>query len=297
VAPRRSDLRREERFVMGSLEGRLGVFALWALLTSTGSSAVHAQTPMEFFPSRAALPDLLAGPRDPVVSARFMYIADDPTFTGEGPGAEVSLATTLPVVSLVDETGEDAWVFGLEAGVFARFSFEISIRDLVNTDWVFATPLVRWFGDHWLRARYYHASSHLGDEYVTRFEEAASINFSRDAFDLTGYARVAEGLGVYGLAGWFYNSHPDRTTHWRLRGGSELEFDVRGKGPYLALDVQFDEGADWRATTTFQAGLWVQPGEGRPLRVALEVITGATPMGQFYGESTTQLALGLLWNP
>jgi hypothetical protein len=254
------------------------------------------------FPDRDLFPDLLAGPRDPVVKGQLVYADPDPTRYGRGVSGEVAIAGTVPLVRIWG-AGARALLLGMEGAAFAHFSFEVVTRELVNTDWVFAVPLVYRHGDHWVRLRYYHTSSHLGDEYQRRFGPS-SINFARDGVDVVAYLRpgvgVLErlGVGAYGGGLLSINSHPEGEAVWRLRGGLEID---PGRGtrwtPFAAVDLEREEhsGHGWRVSG--QVGLWLLPVNGRPLRAAIEGVRGPSAMGQFSGELTRRVALGLYWNP
>jgi hypothetical protein len=265
-----------------------------------GQTIGGTELPGWLFPPRRLLPDLLAGPRDPVVKAQVGYADPDPTAYGAGTSGEVALAGTVPLVRLAGRDRSDALVLGVEAAAFARFSFEVVTRELVNTDWVFAVPLVWHRQATWLRLRYYHTSSHLGDEYQRRFGPS-SINFFRDGVDLTAYTRPgparALGAGVYGMAFWAFNADPETATFWGGRAGIEVDpGDRRTWGPYAALDLELSErlaGPRWTA----QLGLWLPGPTERPLRLALELVEGPAPMGQFYRRDTRRVGLSLLWNP
>lgn len=261
------------------------------------------QIPDWLFPDRSLLPELLAGARDPVTSGQLVYDWERPTAFGPGVAGEVSLSGAVPLLRLAGSGPDDALVLGLEGAAFARFSFEVVTRELVNTDWIFAVPLVLHRGRHWLRVRYYHTSSHLGDEYQRRFGPS-SINFSRDGADLTAYVRPNAsfastlGLGVYGLVFWSANSHPEERALWELRGGLELD---PGRGalwqPFLSVDVHAEEGTDWRPRYTVQAGIWLPEVQRRPVRLALQAFTGPSPLGQFRERDGGRVGVGLFWNP
>jgi hypothetical protein len=269
---------------------------------SVGPGQAHAQVPEWLFPDRELLPDLLAGPRDPAVRGQIVYADPSPTAYGPGWAGEVALAVTVPLLRLSGRSTRDALVAGMEGAAFAHFSFEVVERELVDTDWIFAVPLVWHHGQHWVRLRYYHTSSHLGDEYQRRFG-GPGVNFSRDGADLTLYLRPAGparrlGLGVYAGAMWSVNSHPEETSVWRGRAG--LEVDPSGGGPwrpYGALDMEIEDASARGPRWTAQVGIWLPGARGRPLRLALELMTGPAAMGQFARSETRQLALGLLWNP
>jgi hypothetical protein len=259
--------------------------------------AAPAMAQDRLFPDRALLPVLLAGPRDPATLGQLTAVMRDPTRLGAGPSGDVAVSGALPLVLLAGESARDGLVLGIEGAVFARFSFTVVEREMVNTDWLFTVPLVWHRGDHWLRLRYLHTSSHLGDEYANRFDVRA-VNFSRDGADLTGYARLHPALGLYALAFWSANSHPVESRRWHVRGGVELDPYRRAAfRPYWAADIQLEQDNRWAPRLAAQAGTWLPSPQGRPLRLVLELLTGPTPMGQFHGRHTTHVALALVWNP
>lgn len=240
------------------------------------------------------MPSLVAAPRDPVTQASLLYVADNPDAFGDGVEAEVALGITLPIYLLAGTSVEDGLVVGIEGGAFARFGLQITERELINTDWVFALPFVWHRGDHWLRLRYYHTSSHLGDEYSRRFEVAGE-NFSRDAVDALGYLRPVPVLGLYGGMGYAYNVHPEDSKPWTVRLGAELApgSDERPLLPYAGVDLQLEEDNGWDPRLNLRAGVWLPRVAGRrAVRAGLELLTGPTPLGQFQGRHTTQIALG-----
>jgi hypothetical protein len=259
-------------------------------------------TPTWLFPDGPLLPFLLAAPREPVTRAHLVHADPNPTAYGPGPAGEVAVSVTAPVI-LLGGGDQTAVVVGIEGAAFARFSFAVITRELVNTDWIFAVPLVWRRGGDWLRLRYYHTSSHLGDEYQGRFGPS-SINYSRDGLELTAFARPGiEGLrrwrlGLYAGGLWSVNSHPEGGSVWRARAGFEID-PSRGMlwQPYGGLDAEFEEGSDHGVRIVTQIGIWLPPVQGRPLRLALEIIDGPSVMGQFTRRATRRVALGLLWNP
>jgi hypothetical protein len=179
-----------------------------------------------------------------VTQSQLVYDWDNPSAFGEGVDGEASISASAAVLRLAGTGAEDALVVGLESAAFARFSFQVVTRELVNTDWIFTAPLVWHRGDHWYRLRYYHTSSHLGDEYQQRFGPS-SVNFSRDGAELTAYLRSARTLGMYGLVFWSVNSHPEERQLWELRGGVEID-PSHGNlwQPFLSADVHAEQGAD-----------------------------------------------------
>lgn len=259
------------------------------------AARLEAQAPPWLFPDRSLLPDLVAGPRDPASKALLLLTTDDPTAFGDGVGAEVAVGITLPVLLLAGETMEDALVVGVEAGAFARFTLQITERELVNTDWVFAVPIVWHRADHWLRLRYYHTSSHIGDEYSRRFEVPGD-NFFRDAVDVLAFRDIRGRGGVYGGVGFAYNVRPEDSKRWTLRAGAQTGppgVEVTW-APLVGVDVVLDQDTDWDPRIAVQAGFWLPLIRGRRAgRLVLELLTGPTPLGQFHGDKMTQFAFGV----
>jgi hypothetical protein len=257
----------------------------------------RAETPGWLFPDRALIPSLLAGQREPVIQARLVYSTEDPTLYGRGFSGDVALAGTLPVLLLSGATDDDALVVGLEGVVFARFAFQVLERELVNSDWFFSVPVVWHRGRHWLRLRYVHTSSHLGDEYAARFG-AEAVNFSRDGADLTVYMRPRPGLGVYGMGFISVNAHPVRSHGSHVRVGLELgPSGGETWRPFAAAELRLEGAGEILPLASMQAGVWLPSPASRPLRLAVDVATGRSPMGQFHGQRMTQIAVGLFWSP
>jgi hypothetical protein len=274
----------------------LAVSVSLALVCGT-PTGIRAQSPSWLLPPRSLMPDLLAGTRDPVVKGQLVYSPTDPSPYGPGFSGDVALAATLPVLLLAGEAGADALVVGVEGAVFARFAFQVLERELVNTDWIVAVPVVWRRGAHWVRLRYYHTSSHLGDEFGQRFD-VTPRNFSRDGVDATVYARARGTVAAYGVAFLSVNAHPVRSHGSHVRVGLEVEPGGRTPGgPFLALDVHLETSAAGAPRIASQAGIWLPSPSDRPLRLALELVTGPVPMGQLHGIQATQLGLGLYWNP
>ena len=60
----------------------------------------------------------------------------------------------------------DAWQLGISGAVLAQFNLDSDSMDLVNADFIIGLPLSYRNGPWSARARIYHQSSHLGDEYL-----------------------------------------------------------------------------------------------------------------------------------
>jgi hypothetical protein len=238
------------------------------------------------------MPSLLGGPRDPTTAASALYVGSNPNDHGAGVEAEVALGATVPVFLLSGTPEERPVVVGLEAGVFARFGLQVLERELIATDWVFAVPIY-WHRDWgWFRFRYYHSSSHMGDEYARRFEDPG-INFSRDAAEILAFKVLGGGGGIYGGARYAYNVHPEESRRWVLRTGvqADAKETLGFLQPFLAGDVEWDQDADG-ARFEMTVGTWLPKVAGRrALRLGVVLLTGPSPLGQFNGRHTLHIGL------
>lgn len=277
------------------LRGARRLAALTFLIHAASVSTATAQFRERLFPDRALLPMLFAGPRDPVSKADLVFVTDNPNALGNGVEAEVALGAGIPVFLLAGDPGSNALVAGVEAAVFGRFGFQVTERPLINTDWVFTAPIVWHLGPHWVRLRYLHTSSHLGDEYAQRFE-AEAVNFSRDAVDAMGWLQPMPAVGVYAGVRYAYSVHPEESRRWAARTGAQLG-STRGDGfvlPFGALDVELDQDVDWRPRVYAQVGVWLPPISGRRAgRIGAGLLTGPSPLGQFHSLQTTQITVGI----
>lgn len=263
-----------------------------------GPTSAQGQESSRFFPSRALLPQVLAGPREPVTSAALMGVFRNPNQHGNGVEAEVSLATAFPIYLLSGAPDRSPVVLGLEAAAYARFGLQVLERELVATDWIFAVPFVWHHENGWARFRYFHTSSHMGDEYARRFQDPG-LNVSRDAVEVFFFRQLVPTGGAWAGARYGYNMHPEGDRQWVLRAGAQLEspHDSRSFSPFLATDVEWDQQAGMRPRVEARFGAWLPRMDGmRRIRASLVVLSGPSPLGQFRFRSTTQIGISLQGN-
>ena len=273
----------------------LSLLWLWLLL-GFFPLGVLGQEVRRLFPDRILLPHLLAGAREPVTSVALLGVTRNPNSLGDGVEAEVSVGSTLPVLLLGTPDGRPV-VAGIEAGVYGRFGLQVLERELIASDWLFAVPVYWLLDSGWFRLRYFHLSSHMGDEYARRFDDPG-INFARDAVELFGFRSLSSESGLYGGVRYAYIVHPEDSKRWVVRAGGQLDRrDGAGIRPFLAADLEWDQDAGSTPRIEGRLGLWLPEVNGRRLlRVSLSLLRGPSPLGQFHGRSTTQIAFGLQGN-
>mgnify|MGYP001812745139 FL=1 len=256
---------------------------------------LSAQGPEWLFPPAESMPVLLAGPRNPVNSASLLGVLRNPNAHGRGVEAELSIGSALPVFLIGGTSEAPTVVLGIEAVAYARFALQVLQRELVSTDWVFAVPLFWHRPEGWFRFRFYHSSSHMGDEYSRRFEDRG-LNVSRDAVDVLAFRAPRPDLGLWAGARFAYNVKPEDDKRWVLRFGAQLEEEDRVGllHPFVATDVELDEESGMRPRVEVRIGSWLPEVNGnRTLTLSIVGLTGPTPLGQFRFRNTTQVGLSL----
>lgn len=236
-----------------------------------------------------------ADPREPAAGGKLVAVVNSVSEFGTGIEGEALIGHSLPLLLLSGASRDRSIVLGIQGSVFGRFQMERVDRDLISTDWVFAIPLVVWRGESWFRLRYRHISSHLGDEYIERFE-AERFNFSRDAMEITAYWRMFPGFSAYAGGDVAINIEPLGSKRLGVLGGVEYE-DVAGNGSgrfFGGVNVVMDQELSWQPRVNVQSGMMLFPHSDRHLRFTLDVSFGQSFQGQFREEKETVLMLGLL---
>ena len=186
----------------------------------------------------------------------------------------------------------------LEVGFFGQFDRDNS-TDNVGWDGVYTLQLSgRLAPARAWRFGVAHDSSHVGDELIES-DGRERIDYTREEV----FLGVAQGFGE-GWLGYLEYGHAytirneDLMERGRAQAGLQLEPAPRWwsghLGYYAALDLSAFEENDWDANVTLQVGWALALGEGgRTLRLGLQWYDGRTPMGEFFDEEETHLALGL----
>ncbi len=181
---------------------------------------------------------------------------------------------------------------GVEGGVFALFNMNTASHDLENADYMIGFPVSYRSGPWSYRARLYHVSSHLGDEYMLRNPDVERINLSYEGFEiLTSWEH--NNLRVYGGPGLLFDTQPSLDP-WTLQYGTEYQIPrvLGGYDLYFAADIKQSQAQDWIVNQSYQLGLSFRHGD-RLLRFGLEYYNGLSPNGQFFTERLHYYGLGI----
>lgn len=203
-----------------------------------------------------------------------------------------------------DRVGDGLQV-SLAGSVFAQFDLDAASYDLLNADFIIALPLTYRRDGFSARARVYHQSSHLGDEFLLRGDHPERENLSYESAELVLSQDVGM-LRLYGGGEYLFNRSPDDLASTVAQGGFELrpgggvDFGRFGRvRPLAALDVKTSREQDWDPAWSARAGLdFGRPREGEEAvagrwSLLAEYYSGPSPYGQFYRNEVTFVGVGL----
>jgi hypothetical protein len=236
------------------------------------------------------------------------------------PTTQSTFDTDVGAVGISDAIGLGRWngghpndgiQFSLSAGVFAQFDLGSASYDLLNADYTVGLPVTFRRGAFSGRARIYHQSSHLGDEFLLRPTDPATTreNLSFESAELLVSLDVGA-LRAYGGGESLINRNPDSLASkvWHL--GAELRpstvllslGSVATLRPIAAVDVKATEGNLDRPATSATAGLDIarrnDPGaSGRRWMILAQFYSGPSPYGQFYRDDIRYYGVGVSFNP
>lgn len=145
-----------------------------------------------------------------------------------------------------------------------------------------------------LSLSYNHISSHLGDEYVDRFDTFTE-SYSIDNLRAIWFQSLAENAEVYGGGSYAINVTP----RGYRRLGVQFGFQVREltvnpvAAGFLGFDVTLDQNADWDPRMSMRSGLTFLPESENSFSVVLEALTGPSPQGAFLKSHETFVSIGV----
>lgn len=228
------------------------------------------------------------------MGVRLIAVENGATAFGRGVEWEANFGHMIPFVRLRGDQPRRSVTLAVQGGVFGRFAFQTKKRDLISADWVFATPVFITDGDHWVRIRYRHISSHLGDDYIARFGDRPE-GYLRDDIGVVVYRQVTPVIGVYGGPNVAFNVDPNRNKRIAAEGGVELNTHRLDEVKwYTGIDVHLDQDVSWEPRVNIHAGTYIGSGPEQRLRLTFEALTGPSPQGEFRRGKVNYVAVGLI---
>ncbi len=196
-----------------------------------------------------------------------------------------------------DPSMPEGWQLDVEGAAFPRLDLDHD-RDLVSSDFRFGVPLTARQGPLQMKFGYYHLSSHLGDEYMVRYNTLNRRNYVRDSLVLGSGVFLNPSLRLYGEVGYaFYvdgGAEP-----WEFQFGAEYSpLDGRRMvgAPFLAVNGHLRQENDFGGNVTAQAGWQWRGRTGHVFRIGVHYLNGMSDQYQFYDQHEEQIGGGLWYD-
>jgi len=229
----------------------------------------------------------LASPKEPRTHATWLHL----NLPGESFNiGSVGFGDSFGIVRWPGWGESDSWQFGISGAVLAQFNLDADSMDLINADYIIGLPLSYRNGPWSARARIFHQSSHLGDEYLLLknqgFPQQTRINLSFETIELLG-GWEWEGLRL--TAGPSYIIHSDSPLK---RTSVQAGLDYRSMKPvyhpsarlFASVLCNSWEETSWHIDVSAKAGVSFRSpySEKRAIQIFGEYYNGNLPFGQFY---------------
>ncbi|MCY7350345.1 MAG: DUF1207 domain-containing protein [Cytophagaceae bacterium] len=269
------------------------------LLFCLTNNLVFAQNKAEFLPQGHLFEPLLLDPLEAQASASVLKRWEEGREV-KGLFAPFTIGFRKPLVRWTRDA-DHASELSLDLGAFTQFEiFEEAgkLRRLIyNTDYKISLFWSLKRNNHAWRFRFYHLSSHLGDDYVIRTGIVSyfpnAVNYEQ--FDAL-YSTQLNQVRLYGGGGFVLSAAAKRERAY-LQAGTLWKSS--------GLDTRFVAGADLRLlaqtdyTPNLKAAIGVEVGktENRPIDLLIEFYTGKMPYSVYEQRRITWTGLGLYFNP
>ncbi|MBC8156422.1 MAG: DUF1207 domain-containing protein [Bacteroidetes bacterium] len=171
-------------------------------------------------------------------------------------------------------------------------------RQLINTDYKFSVIYNLLRNNHVWRFRFYHISSHLGDDFLFRnsIQTYTSNSVNYELVDIT-YSRTLNNTRIYSGVGFVLRKAEERKL---LSGHAGFYYrnpkQTRFIRPVGGLDLKVWQQTDFRPG--IKAAVGIEMGKStNPLTFVLEGYTGFRPYSQYEYQHVRWLGIGFYFNP
>ena len=212
--------------------------------------------------------------------------------------AAVGLGNSFGLVRFASERSRTNVQIDLAGAIFAQFNLDAPSLDLINADYLIGLPVSLRRDGFAARARLYHQSSHLGDEFVLS-QQPERKNLSFEALELILSQEIGP-LRVYAGGETFFRARPVDIAPYAAHAGIELRPPSVGAVRLIAaFDAKaVDDDDEWKWALSARAGVEIAriPSPGHPPRIVsllASCFDGAAPYGQFYRDNIRFIGVGL----
>lgn len=253
------------------------------------------------FPQDQIFCPLIADPKEPRSFASLLRGTFPSIEKPSGEGAtigSVGIGDSFGLVRWGGQRPGEGVQLDVVGSIFAQFDLDSTSNDLINADYIIGLPLTIRRSGFSVRARVYHQSSHLGDEYLLRSSEIQRENLSFESVELL----VSQELGplrLYGGGERLLRRDPAAVAPKLLHAGVELRSGRTGPLQLVSgVDLKTTEQHDWSQAVSGRAGFEIARSgpAGHPVRlvaIMLELYKGPSPYGQFFQEDISYVGAGI----
>src|SRR5215467_1352177 len=191
------------------------------------------------------------------------------------------------------------WELGIQAGAFSIFDVGGSSVTLVNVDYRVGGLASYRKGKFSAFTRFYHQSSHLGDQFLVSDTGITRVPLSYEELDVKLSYDVYSWLRIYGGAGLIVHRKPENlgrgTTQWGIELVSAHTFLNGRLRPVAYADFQCNEMTAWGVGQSMMAGVQFENARvgDRKMQLLVEYYNGPSPDGQFYTMRASWYGIGL----
>ncbi len=259
----------------------------------------------EVFPSDDLFRPLLADPKQPQFFALWQSVQSRLERTNANVGT-VGIGENFGFYTR--RNGCNGWQISLLTGIFAQFDLDTSNSALIDVDFNVGIPLT-WRHGNWSgRLRFYHQSSHMGDEFLGAHPGFKSIGLQFEEIDMIVSYDAQKWMRLYGGGAVKINRQPstiDRNTaHWGFEArtptpaAESYMFGLLSNPilftPVLTADFKSVEEQGWYINTNLLMGFdMFRAGSFKRMRILFNYYHGYNPYGQFfYSQKTESFGLG-----
>jgi len=303
-----SDMRKRRRYLVPMI-----LVSLLVVLAHSGEAqtadaprcgtGVHEAeaTGTVVFPKDQIFCPLIADPKEvrsfvTLLSGTFPSLRDP---SGKGVSiASVGLGDSFGLVRQGGPAAGEGVQLDVVGSIFAQFNLGTSSNDLINADYVIGVPLTVRRSGFSVRARLYHQSSHLGDEYLLNREDVERENLSFESMELL-MSQEIRAIRAYAGAERIFRREPSTLSNKLFHAGLELHTGRTRRIQLVGgVDLKTTEFHDWAPAVSGRVGLeFGRPGPGghpgRLITLMLELYDGPSPYGQFFRDDISYVGIGL----
>ena len=259
--------------------------------------------PTGAFPAGRLFTPLLADPRWPGFSAEYEHFSPYHPISGLKDVIQVSIGDTVP---LDRKNLPDDWQmeYGLQATVFAFFNTDTIHSDLQNADYFVGGYAAFRHKNLSFILRYYHQSSHLGDELLVDDPQYLQLRqkISYEEINAIGsvdfYHRM---FRIYAGGGYLLDVAPADLGHWRVHYGVEfhgpmfMRLGFLRVSPVAGADFKNWDQTNWDTDVSLRAGIQIEKNRltSPKMQFLLEFYNGHDQNGQFYVNKVQYIGFGV----